>query len=261
MRRLANFSTISKDFHASFTTTAAFRSTLQARQLDPYPMTASHDSPPATLERPIEVGPQDWTQQDFYRLMSALIVPRPIGWISTISAGGVSNVAPYSFFNLLGSDPPYVGFGSTGAKDSLANLRDVPEFVVNIVSIHLLEVMNFTATDFPPDEDEFRWAGLTSVPSARVRPFRVAEAKAHLECEMVQIISDRNTHITLGRIVHAHVDPSVWKDGRVDPRLLNPVCRLAGSAYASLGALTSLTRLSWSDVKGGARKATVKASS
>lgn len=217
-------------------------------------MTASHSSPPAQLDRPIEVGPHDWTQRDFYRLMSALVVPRPVGWISTLSAAGVSNVAPYSFFNLLGSDPPYVGFGSTGAKDSVANLRDVPQFVINIVSMHLLATMNFTATDFPPEEDEFVWAGLTSVPSAKVRPFRVAEAKAHLECEVVQIVSDRNTHITLGRIIHAHVDRSVWKDGRVDPRLLDPVCRLAGSAYASLGELTNLARLSWGDVKAAREK-------
>jgi len=209
------------------------------------------------LDRPIEVGPHDWTQRDFYRLMSALVVPRPVGWISTVSAAGVNNVAPYSFFNLLGSDPPYVGFGSTGAKDSIANLRDVPEFVVNIVSMHLLATMNLTATDFPPEEDEFRWAGLTSEPSAKIRPFRVAEAKAHLECEVVQIVSDRNTHITLGRIIHAHVDPSVWKDGRVDPRLLDPVCRLAGSAYASLGELTNLARLSWGDVKAARQKLAV----
>src|SRR5215475_8378445 len=136
-------------------------------------MAASHDSPPDKLDRPIEVGPQDWTERDFYRLMSALVVPRPVGWISTVSASGVGNVAPYSFFNLLGSDPPYVGFGSTGAKDSVANLREVPELVVNIVSMRLLERMNVTATDFPPELDEFRWAGLTPVPAAKVRPSRV----------------------------------------------------------------------------------------
>ncbi len=117
-------------------------------ETDRNPMTASHDSPPTKLDRPIEVGPHDWTQRDFYRLMSALVVPRPVGWISTVSAAGVNNVAPYSFFNLLGSDPPYVGFGSTGAKDSIANLRDVPEFVVNIVSMHLLATMNLTAHRF-----------------------------------------------------------------------------------------------------------------
>jgi flavin reductase (DIM6/NTAB) family NADH-FMN oxidoreductase RutF len=110
--------------------------------------------------------------------------------------------------------------------------------------------MSFTSGDFPSEEDEFGWAGLTPAPSAKVRPPRVGEAKAHLECEMVQVVSDGNTHIVLGRIVHAHVDPSVWKDGRVDPRLLDPVCRLSGSGYAALGELYNLPRPQWKEVKG-----------
>jgi flavin reductase (DIM6/NTAB) family NADH-FMN oxidoreductase RutF len=176
-------------------------------------MPSSHDAPPATLDRALEVGPDDWQGPAFYQLMTALVVPRPVGWISTISQTGVHNVAPYSYFNLMGSDPPYVAFGSTGVKDSLTNLRDVPEFVANIVTMHLLERMNFTSGDFPHEEDEFDWAGLTAVPAAKVRPFRVAEAKAHLECEVAQIVTDRNTNIVLGRIVHAHVDASVWRNG------------------------------------------------
>lgn len=217
-------------------------------------MTASHDAPPPRLDRALEVGPRDWAQREFYLLITALVIPRPVGWISTISATGASNVAPYSFFNLMGSDPPYVAFGSTGAKDSIANLHEVPEFVANIPSMDMLEKMNLTATDFPPDEDEFEWAGLNPEPSAKVRPYRVADAKAHLECELAQIISDGNTHIALGRIVHAHVDPSVWKAGRVDPRLLDPVCRLSGSAYAALGELVSLARPAWSDLKAAGGK-------
>ena len=98
----------------------------------------------------------------------------------------------------------------------------------------------FTSGDYPREEDEFGWAGLTPASSARVRPFRVKEAKAHLECELVQVVSDRNTNIVIGRIVHAHVDPSVWKNGRVDPRLLDPVCRLSGNGYASLRDLFSV---------------------
>lgn len=211
-------------------------------------MRGSHEAPPKELDRPLEVSPGDWAEREFYLLMTALVIPRPIGWISTISAAGVRNVAPYSYFNLMGSDPFYVAFGSTGVKDSVTNLREVPQFVANIVTMHVLEKMNFTSTNFPRDEDEFEWAGLTPVPSAKVRPPRVGEAKAHLECELVQIVSDRNTHIVLGRIVHAHVDPSVWKDGRVDPRLLDPVCRLSGSGYASLGELVSVQRPAWKDV-------------
>ena len=212
-------------------------------------MAGSHDAPPNVLDRPLEVGPGDWSMRDFYQLMTALVIPRPIGWISTLSASGVRNVAPYSYFNLMGSDPFYVAFGSTGVKDSVSNLREVPEFVANIVTMHLLEKMNFTSTDFPRDQDEFEWAGLTPVPSAKVRPPRVGEAKAHLECELVQIVSDRNTHIVLGRVVHAHVEPSVWKDGRVDPRLLDPVCRLSGSGYASLGEIVNVQRPAWKSVK------------
>jgi flavin reductase (DIM6/NTAB) family NADH-FMN oxidoreductase RutF len=213
-------------------------------------MAGSHDAPPHALDRPLEVGPEDWTMREFYQMMTALVIPRPIGWMSTVSASGVRNLAPYSYFNLMGSDPFYVAFGSTGVKDSLANLREVPEFVVNIVTMHLLEEMNFSSGNFPRDEDEYQWAGLTPVPSAKVRPPRVGEAKAHLECEVVQIVTDRNTNIVLGRIVHAHVEPSVWKEGRVDPRLLDPVCRLSGSGYASLGELFSVDRPEWKNVEG-----------
>jgi len=213
-------------------------------------MPGSHDAPPATLDRALEVGPQDWQGPAFYQLLTALVVPRPIGWISTISQSGVRNLAPYSYFNLMGSDPAYVAFGSTGIKDSLTNLREVPEFVANIVTMHLLERMNFTSGDFPRDEDEFGWAGLTPVPAARVRPFRVGEAKAHLECEVAQIVTDRNTNIVLGRIVHAHVDPLVWKNGRVDPQLLDPVCRLSGSGYATIGTLVNVQRPQWSKIAG-----------
>jgi len=215
------------------------------------------DAPPAALDCALELGPADWPAPGFYQLLTALVVPRPIGWISTISESGVRNVAPYSYFNLMGSDPPYVAFGSTGVKDSLRNLREVPEFVANIVTMHLLERMNFTSGDFPREEDEFDWACLTPAPSAKVRPFRVAEAKAHLECEVAQIVTDRNTNIVLGRIVHAHVDASVWKNGRVDPKLLDPVCRLAGSGYAALGDLVNVQRPQWKNIKGTVRMDTM----
>jgi flavin reductase (DIM6/NTAB) family NADH-FMN oxidoreductase RutF len=213
-------------------------------------MPSSHDAPPRVLDKPLEVGPEDWDKREFYLLMTALVVPRPIGWMSTVSASGVRNLAPYSYFNLMGSDPFYVAFGSTGVKDTLTNVRETKQFVANIATMHLLERMNFTSGDFPRDEDEFGWAGLTPVPSAKVLPPRVGEAKAHLECEMVQIVSDRNTHIVLGRIVHAHVDRSVWKDGRVDAKLLDPICRLSGLNYGSLGDLFRVERPKWEKVSG-----------
>jgi len=213
-------------------------------------MTDSHAAPPQSLSAPLELAPGDWPERELYLLLTALVIPRPIGWISTVSVAGVANVAPYSYFNLMGSDPFYVAFGSTGVKDSLTNVRDTGQFVANIVTMDLLERMNFTACDFPSDENELEWAGLTAVPAAKVRAPRVAEAKAHLECELVQVVSDRNTHIVLGRIVHVHVSEKVWKDGRVDPRLLNPVCRLSGALYANLGDILNVPRPQWSEVVG-----------
>ena len=94
------------------------------------------------------------------------------------------------------------------------------------------------------------WAELTKVPAAKVRPPRVGEAKAHLECKVMQIVDDNNTHIVLGRIVHAHVSKAVWKNGRIDPRLLDPACRLSGSAYAQLGEIVNVARPVWADLKG-----------
>jgi flavin reductase (DIM6/NTAB) family NADH-FMN oxidoreductase RutF len=206
--------------------------------------------PPNTLDHDIEAEPGDWAGRAFYFLMNALVIPRPIGWISTISAAGVRNLAPYSHFNLMGSNPFYAAFASTGVKDSLTNLREVPQFVANIVSMSLLERMNFSSCDFPPEEEEFGWAGLTPVPSAKVRPPRVGEAKAHLECEVQHIHTDGNANIVLARILHAHVDRSVWRDGRVDPVLLDPACRLAGSGYARLGELINVQRPEWEKVQG-----------
>lgn len=212
-------------------------------------MTDRHSAPPIEVSGALEVAPGDWEEREFYHLLTGLVIPRPIGWISTLSASGVRNLAPYSYFNLMGSKPPYVAFGSSGVKDSLANLREVPEFVANIVSVDLIEKMNFTSGDFPREEDEFGWAGLTPAPSARVRPPRVAEARAHLECEVKHIYTDENTHIVIAKVAHAHVDGSVWKDGRVDPRLLDPACRLSGSWYARLGELMSVARPQWKTVK------------
>ena len=179
-------------------------------------MLNSHDSPPEILDRPIEVGPDDWQGRAFYFLMNALVVPRPIGWISTISKSGVRNLAPYSHFNLMGSNPFYCAFASTGVKGTVTNLREVPEFVANIVTMDLLERMNFTSGDFPHDEDEFSWAGLTPMRAAKVRPSRVGEAKAHLECEVAQIVTDGNTAIEVEPHRSCQVDIGAGADRHQD---------------------------------------------
>jgi flavin reductase (DIM6/NTAB) family NADH-FMN oxidoreductase RutF len=217
-------------------------------------MPTSHPEPPAVLDAPLELDPADWPSRQVYFLMTGLVIPRPIAWVSTVSADGVRNVAPHSYFNVMAHRPPHVVFSSStaadGEKDTLRNVRATGEFVVNIATMDVVEQLNFTATDFPPGEDEFTWAQLTAVESHRVAPPRVGEAKAHLECRLVDVVAAGNGNIVIGEVVHIHVDPSVWRDGRVDPVALDPICRLAGTAYARLGEVFKLPRPSWDDVQG-----------
>jgi flavin reductase (DIM6/NTAB) family NADH-FMN oxidoreductase RutF len=212
---------------------------------------SSHPATPHELTEPLELDPADWEPREVYFLMTGLVVPRPIAWVSTQSPDGVRNLAPHSYFNVMANDPPHVVIGSSGRKDTLRNIESTGELVVNLVSMDVVEPMNFTATDFPSGEDEFAWAGLEAAPSATVTPPRVAAAKAHLECRLVQVVEAGNGHIVVARVTHLHVDPSVWRDGRVDPVLLDPVCRLAGTSYARLGDVFKLARPTWeADVAG-----------
>lgn len=211
-------------------------------------MTDAPSAPPQHLNQDLELGATDWPAQDLYFLLTGLVIPRPIGWVSSVSNEGVHNIAPYSYFNAMGHQPPTVVFGSGGRKDSVRNIEQNGEFVINIVSMDLLEKMNFTSTDFPPEESEFSWAGLAQEPATTVKPFRVGEAKAHFECQLVQIVTVGNAHIVIGEVKHLHVRADVWRDGRVDPKLLDPACRLSGSWYASLGKLIYLKRPKWTDV-------------
>jgi flavin reductase (DIM6/NTAB) family NADH-FMN oxidoreductase RutF len=211
-------------------------------------MPSSHDAPPEALTTPLELDPVDWEPQQVYFLLTGLVIPRPIAWVSTIDAAGVPNVAPHSYFNVVSHDPPHVMFSSTGVKDTLRNLRATGEFVVNIVTMDVVEEMNATATDVPPGVDEFAWVGLDTAPSRTVTPPRVASAKAHFECRVVHDLAVGNGNLVVGEVTHLHVDPSVWSGGRVDPALLDPVCRLAGTRYATLGEVFTLPRPSWADV-------------
>lgn len=208
---------------------------------------SSHSSPPDSLDEPLELDPRDWESRQLYFLMTGLVIPRPIAWISTLSADGARNVAPHSYFNLVSSR--HVMFSSSRVKDTLTNVRATGEFVVNFVSTALVEQMNFTATEFPSDQDEFTWAELEAAPSVVVAPPRVKAARAHLECRAVEEVHVGPSHVTFGEVVHVHVDPSVWRNGRVDPTLLDPVGRLSGSGYAELGEVYKLRRPAWEEIK------------
>ncbi|MFP5351410.1 MAG: flavin reductase family protein [Actinomycetota bacterium] len=199
-----------------------------------------------------EIDPSKVDKREAYFLLTSLVVPRPIAWVSTISREGIRNVAPHSYFNAISSQPLIVHFTSTGTKDSLVNARDTGEFVVNIVSRELTQQMNLTAANFEPHEDEFTWAKLASAPSKTVSAPRVAAAKAAMECKVVKIVELGNGSMVFGEVQLILVDESVMRDGRVDPSLLAPIGRLGGSTYTDVAkGLFDLKRPTADELKNG----------
>jgi flavin reductase (DIM6/NTAB) family NADH-FMN oxidoreductase RutF len=186
-----------------------------------------------------------------YHVLNSLVVPRPIAWVSTRSASGVANLAPHSYFTVLAPDPPTICFSSGGEKDTLRNVRFGGDFVVNVVGEELAEAMNLTAADFPPDESEFRVAGLTPIPSDLVGAPRLAEAPAAMECRLLHVLEVGRTpnYVVIGEVMRFHIAESVWRDGRVDLAALRPVGRLAGSGYSYTRELFRMERPTYAGLR------------
>ena len=179
-----------------------------------------------------------------YHLMNAIIAPRPIAWISSISPSGVFNLAPHSYTTVLSPNPPIVGFVSIGRKDTLRNVEAAGDFVYHIANESLAEALNRSAADFPPEISEFEWAGLTPIESDLVRAPRVLQAPVALEARLVEIIqiSITNNFLVMGEVVRVHISEAIMTGTRVDPAKLRPLGRLAGSGFSRLGELFSLDR-------------------
>jgi flavin reductase (DIM6/NTAB) family NADH-FMN oxidoreductase RutF len=185
--------------------------------------------------------PSDHEPRDVYKLMTGLIVPRPIAFVSTLSVDGLRNLAPFSFFTAVSANPPVICFspmirgGDGSRKDTLANIEAVKEFVVNIVSEEIAGPMNICSIDFPPSVDEFVESGLTPIPSDVVTPPRVGEAKAAMECRLLQIVhvSSRplGGSIVLGEVLRFHVADEMVHDFKIDPARLHSIGRLGGPTY------------------------------
>jgi flavin reductase (DIM6/NTAB) family NADH-FMN oxidoreductase RutF len=181
--------------------------------------------------------------------LKALVAPRPIGWISSLSADGVINLAPYSFFNLVSDRPPIVMFSSDGRKDSLANVEETGEFVCNIVTEAFTDAMNISSAPFAPEVNEFEKAGLAMEPSRLVRSPRVSGIAAALECKVTDIrplhgldgVAGRYT-LVLGEVVGVHLDDAILKEGRVDAANLRLLARLGYMDYAVVERVFALQR-------------------
>ncbi len=202
-----------------------------------------------------DLVPGDLGARAFYRLLTAVVVPRPIAWVSTRSAAGVENLAPHSFFTVSCVDPPMIQFTSVGAKDSLRNVRETGEFVVCLATEPLFEQVNATATDFPAGVSEFREVGLTREPSALVAPPRVAESPVALECRLHQTLELGDSTVVIGRVVHAAVATDVFdgdahRGGLPTIDKLRPLARLGRDEWATIGEVLEITRIRHRDWPG-----------
>lgn len=201
----------------------------------------------------MELDPSTLSHQSIYKILTGSILPRPIGWISSIDLDGRPNLAPFSFFNVVCSNPPTLLFcpmirGVDGSpKDTLINVRLTGEFVVNIVTEYLLKAMNDTSIEAPSEFNEFEFAGLTLSPSVTVRPPRVLESPIHFECKVNQILDINNApgggSIVIGTITHIHAEERVMLGtDKINLTALQPIGRLMGAAYCRVEQVVELDR-------------------
>ncbi len=183
---------------------------------------------------------QGITQRDLYKLISGAVVPRPIAWVSTVGEDGINNLAPFSYYAAVCTDPPIIcvsiGWREGVEKDSIRNLKYTGDFVVNVVNEELAESMNLTSGEYPPHVDEFKLAKLTPAPSEMVKAPRVLESPINMECRLVQTLEFGNapTHNTVafGEVICLHVRDDLLYDGKIDFERLRPLGRLAGDLYS-----------------------------
>jgi flavin reductase (DIM6/NTAB) family NADH-FMN oxidoreductase RutF len=189
----------------------------------------------------LSIDPANQNPRDVYKLLIGSILPRPIAFVSTVDRNNVRNLAPFSFFTVASSNPPVVVFCSSvpandrAVKDTLRNVIETREFVVNIVSEDFVEQMNRCSATVPPEVDEFALSGLTPVASELVKPARVAESHVHMECRLLQVLTVSEKpiggNLVLGEVLRFHVAEDVVSNFQVDPEKLRAIGRMAGASY------------------------------
>lgn len=182
------------------------------------------------------IDPSELDTHSVYKLLVGAVVPRPIAWVSTRSHDGVLNLAPFSFFTVASREPPMLAIsigprtgGEKYAKDTLTNIRDVQEFVINVVSVELANAMHETSINHPADVDEFIRSAVTPMPCETIKTPRVAEAKINMECTVEHILELGSDTMVIGRMQRYHVKDDLISNGRIDLKKLNPLGRMAGN--------------------------------
>nr|WP_134009384.1 flavin reductase family protein [Streptomyces sp. 846.5] len=191
----------------------------------------------------IDFDPKAMDATAFYRLLTAVVVPRPIAWVSTVSANGnVPNLAPHSFFTVACTSPPIVQFTSVGRKDTLVNVEATGEFVVNFAPEWMFEQINGTATNFPHGVDEFEAVGVEREASSRVKPPRVAGSPVALECRLHSTLCLGNSTVVFGEVLHAAVTDEVLVDGHPEITKMRPLSRLGKNEWGLTEGIRELAR-------------------
>ena len=204
------------------------------------------------MENKISINTKEISFQDRYKLLIGSIVPRPIGFVSTISPNGIYNLAPFSFFNGVCSEPmsvlfcPVIRASDGQEKDTLKNIKATKEFVVNIVSEEIAEKMNQCSAEYPYGIDEFKESNLTPEKSKIVKPPIVKEAKINMECKLMHLVEignkPGNGTVVIGEVVYFHVREEIYQDGKIILNKLKPVGRLGGTDYCGVTDIFSIKR-------------------
>ncbi|WP_298396555.1 flavin reductase family protein [Flavobacterium sp.] len=199
----------------------------------------------------MQFDPNNLDSSSLYKLITGSIIPRPIAWIATIDSNGINNLAPFSYFNIVGEK--HIMFSTAKNKDqnkdTLSNILSNGEFVLNMVTEELAEAMNTTAAELPSDEDEFVYAKVTPIDSELIKPKRVKESKISFECKMIHTYTmphpeNNGATMIVGEIVMMHFDNRVLLDNyKINMENYKPVSRLAGSNYSKIGEIFSIKRI------------------
>jgi flavin reductase (DIM6/NTAB) family NADH-FMN oxidoreductase RutF len=198
----------------------------------------------------VDLDPEVVGGREFYAALNSVVVPRPIAWVSSVSADGVLNLAPHSFFTVSCVQPPMVQFTSVGRKDSLNNVEATREFVVNFATEPLFEQVNATGTNFPAGISEFEAVGLTTEPSKTIAVPRVAESPVAIECTLHTTLELGNSTVVIGRVRHLAIAAEVMDGDHPDIHRLRPLARLGQNEWSTIGEVLDISRIRYDDWPG-----------
>jgi flavin reductase (DIM6/NTAB) family NADH-FMN oxidoreductase RutF len=194
----------------------------------------------------MHVDPKSLGAEESYKLLTGVVVPRPVAWVTTLARGGSVNLAPFSTFTFVSPKPPMLAFsvGRKGSiyKDTAENILANEDYVVHIADRPLIAAVHGSAVEYPADVSEIEMLGLDTVPSLHVRPPRVAAAPIAMECRLRQCLEfgDTRTKLIVGEVIAFHFRDGLLNGGKIDTKALDPICRLAGPTYATLGEIVAM---------------------